>query len=145
MKIRFTSVAITGVGEKISEATVLIEKVVGEMFSDLFFGAEIKQFTSVMIAVGDEGNRRFSKKHEKIGSYKSRVTGETTNFISCSLPLDPEQLLGKTRDEIITIFCDALKVRLISPPANLPDEFDYEGFSCRMVEALDVACGKLIG
>jgi len=141
MKIRFTSISWEEISELLSKVTVHLEEHFNVLFSDLSYGADVAQFTAVIVAVDSvidsTQNEKFTKLHNKSGTYKHLLTGEKIKYISFSLEYRFEDLDGRDESEISKIFCADLSKRMDAPNIKIPKGFDYPKFASAMKDALD--------
>jgi hypothetical protein len=118
----------------------LSEKLNGYLI-DKFYGAEVKQFTVVLVAVDSDLllNSKLAEKYNKTGSYKDLLTGEKIKYFSIGLPFDYLVIASMNAFELNNLICNALINRLNDSTISrgrLSKEFNYKNFAADMHIAL---------
>jgi hypothetical protein len=129
MKIVFTSMIWQEVSEIVRCVTVQLEDELIPVFSAKNYGANIDEFIGLFVAMGPPTeNEEYSKKDNKVGTYKCPLTGDKVKYLSFALPFHPSELVEKSADEIKRLFCNALYERLDQPNVKMPKSFEYGRF-----------------
>jgi hypothetical protein len=144
MQLRVTSVTGEDVAALFRDATVDLETALARHFAGRDYGGGIDQFVVVAVSVDSDAaeNERFCGPYNKVGSYKSLVTGERVRYISFACALDPAAAIRMSEGQVAAAICKSLSNHLDNPPVRVPKQFDHVAFAGALrvaIEALGIS------
>jgi len=139
MDITFTVIAWSEMVMVANEACQSLEKKISPFFQSDDFGAGVKDFIVVAVAVSedDSTNSRFYDAHTRSGYIKDPLTGAKSRSISVGVPLPLVESAVPNEAEIARNIVSSLKARL--KEMKFPSKFDKERFSSKLVDLCDKA------
>jgi hypothetical protein len=127
VRFRVTSITSGPCGAAIGPVTVRLEDWLNAALGDADFGNGLQQLTFMVVAVDEDTseNERWAKGHNKLGSFRDPVTGESPRHLSLALPLAPSHAEQTEFSRLLRELSQAAIAKLMSRPKRLPRNFDF--------------------
>jgi hypothetical protein len=140
MKLRVTSITASEVGELINSVTTRLEDRLRPVLEPNDYGGGVEQFAIFFVSVDSDPieNERYCCANNRAGRYKDLLTGKMVSFVGIAVPIDPQLVLGSSREALPKLLADLLLDELESPAYAMPKKFDWQQLLADLRAALVV-------
>ena len=139
MELRITCITAPDVGQLIGDVAIQLEDRLRSVVEPRDYGGGVDQFAVFFVSVDSDPiqNERYCVANNRIGRYKSPMTGQSVKFVGIAVPVDPGTVLDSPATTLPRmlerLFLDELQAPAYAMPRNFNREQLFADISAALV------------